>query len=198
MEHDDALDAIRQAWADEARFFSTAGQPEQERWVVREFLTRLGVRFAEPELVSEEPHSKVDVAFRDVRFQVKEIPDPGTRRGDEVNALWRQAMSANRVEDIVGLDIAYDIPPPMRAFDLIFDKAQALVQSGKYKGPARLDLLVYVTRTRTSPVLVEEVDGVALAALGWRSISYLMGRSARVLHAGGDAPSLLRVARDGG
>lgn len=106
MEHDDALDAIRQAWADEARFFSTARQSEQERWVVREFLTRLGVRFAEPELVSEETHSKVDVVFRDVRFQVKEIPDPGTRRGDEVNALWRQAVSAKRVEDIVGLDIA--------------------------------------------------------------------------------------------
>lgn len=174
------------------RFFSNAGKEKREQWVVREFLKRLGVSFSESEIASRDVHSKTDVAFRDACFQVKEIVTPGTRRGDEVKALWKQALAATRPEEVMGLSIGYDIPAPAQAYDLVVDEARKYAQSGQYE-PGLLDLLVYVTRTYTAPIRAEEVSGEELAATGWRSLSYLIGDEALVLYAQDKAAGFLRA-----
>lgn len=192
MEDDEVLELERRFWEREVRFFSNAGKEKRERWVVREFLKRLGVSFSESEIVSCKVHSKTDVEFRDAYFQVKEIVTPGTRRGDEVKVLWKQAQAATRPEEVVGLSIGYDIPAPAQAYDLVVDEARRYAQSGKYD-PDLLDLLVYVTRTHTAPIRAEEISANELAATGWRSLSYLIGDEALVLYAQDKAPDFLRT-----
>src|SRR5262249_41807593 len=150
------------------------GKPERERWVVRQFLSHLPISFCEGEVYSLPQHSKVDVGFRHARFQVKEIVDDGTRRGDEIKAMWRRVQVASRLEEIVGPCSAYDIPPPIKGYELVRDRASQL--AGKYKEyRLTLDLLFYVTRTRTSPIRAAEVNRGDLELLGWRSVSCLMG-----------------------
>ena len=67
-------------------FFSNRGKPERERWVVSEFLRVAGIPFHESELLSPEQESKTDVEFREARFQVKELTDPGLRRTEIATA----------------------------------------------------------------------------------------------------------------
>lgn len=192
MEDDEVLELERRIWEREVRFFSNAGKEKRERWVVREFLTRIGVSFTKREVVSCDVHSKIDVEFREACFQVKEIVTPGTRRGDEVKALWKQAQTATRPEEVVGLSIGYDVPPPAQAYNLVVDEAKNHAQSGQYE-PGALDLLVYVTRTFTAPIRPEEMNAEQLAAIGWRSLSYLIGDEALVLYAQDKAPAFLRA-----
>jgi hypothetical protein len=196
MEDDEILALERETWAEQLRFFSNRGKEERERWVVAEFLTRLGVSFSRGDVTSCDPHSKVDVRFQDACFQVKELPTPGTRRGAEVKALWKQAQAATRPEEVVGEPMGYDVPPPDRAYRLVIEKARELAHSGQYD-PAVLDLLVYVTRTHTASIKPEEVNLGDLGTIGWRSISYLIGDEALVLFASQDAAAFLRAGSTG-
>ena len=193
MDHDELLDVIRRSWDKEMCFFSNAGKEERERWVVGEFLRNLSVFFSEQELISFEQQSKTDVGFRDAHFQIKEIMNEGSRRGAEIKALWQQAKTASRVEEIVGAGFVYDIPPPIRGYELIRDRARTLATSGKYDLGTRqsLDLLFYVTRTNASPIQPTEIKRDEFISLGWRSVSCLMGSKSLVLFTQDDAPEFL-------
>jgi hypothetical protein len=196
MNDDEILELERKTWAEELRFFSNRGKEERERWVVAKFLTRLGVSFSRSDVMSCDPHSKVDVRFQGACFQVKEMPTPGVRRGAEVKALWKQAQAANRPDEVVGEPMAHDVPPPDRAYRLVTEKAKELAHSGQYD-PSALDLLIYVTRTHAAPIKPEEVNLRALGTIGWRSVSYLLGDEALVLFVGEDAPAFLRAGTTG-
>lgn len=199
MDHDELLDVIRRSWDKEMRFFSNAGKEERECWVVGEFLRNLSVSFSEQELISFEQHSKTDVGFREARFQIKEIMNKGSRRGAEIKALWQQAKTASRVEEIVGAGLVYDNPPPIRGYELICDRARTLATSGKYDLDTRqsLDLLFYVTRTNASPIQSTEIKRDEFISLGWRSVSCLIGSESLVLFTQDDAPELLRLHQFG-
>src|SRR4249920_3168078 len=88
------LAEMKRSWSENLRFYSNAGKEERERWVVAEYLTRLPVPFDPNELRSHVQKSKVDVEFRDARFQVKEIPDPNFRRGEEIKTTYHRVMNA--------------------------------------------------------------------------------------------------------
>lgn len=189
----DLLAEMKRSWSENLRFHSNAGKEERERWVVAEFLNHLPISFDPKELRSHAQHSKVDVEFRDARFQVKEIPDPNFRRGDEIKTTYRRVMNAKTLQDTVGPGFVYDVPPVVSAYDLVRDTARELACSETYKDhKATLDLLCYVTRTRASVIAVQDVIPEELSWLGWRSISCLMGNRAMVLHAGSGAPAFLR------
>jgi hypothetical protein len=92
-------------------FFSNPGKPERERWVVSELLQLLGVAFEDFELKSLEQKSKIDVAFRDARFQVKELMDPGYLRTKIIRETYNSIKVAEILEQITYPSIGHDIPP---------------------------------------------------------------------------------------
>lgn len=190
------LAEMKRSWSENLRFYSNAGKEERERWVVAEFLTHLPVPFDPNELRSHVQKSKVDVEFRDARFQVKEIPDPNFRRGDEIKTTYHRVMNAKTLQDTVGPGFVYDVPRVESAFDLVRDTARELACSATYKDhKGTLDLLCYVTRTRASFISVKEVRPEELSLLGWRSISCLIGAQAVALYTGPDAPTIFQPLR---
>jgi hypothetical protein len=189
------LDEMKRTWAEQFRFFTNPGKEEREQWVVREFLAGLGVSFLDPELRSHPQASKVDVEFRDAQFQVKEITDPNFRRGDETKAIYRRVMAAQTLQDTVGPGFIYDVPPPANGYELVRDTAAELAASKTYRDhKTSLDLLCYVTRTRTSLISNSHLPIQEVAVSGWRSISCLIGQQSTVLFAAPDAPAFLRAA----
>lgn len=187
------LAEMKRSWVENRHFYSNAGKEERERWVVGEFLKCLSVPFIPDQLHSPPQKSKVDVEFQRARFQVKEIPDPNFRRGDEIKDTYRRVMEAKTLQDTVGLGFVYDVPPVVSGYHLVRDNARMLALSEKYINyKASLDLLCYVTRTRASVVQVQDVKPEELSSLGWRSVSCLMGSHALVLYASLEAPAFLR------
>jgi len=187
---DDEKDLIAAVLRDReelARFF--ANQPEMERWVVREFLTRLGLDFRETELISPPQHDNVDVVFRGACFQVKEIYDPAERRGTEIREALRLANEATTAEEL---------DPPVVGRDIVLSDLAELIhsQATSYKYPPRersaLDLLCYVSRPYCGFNESPETVGERLGSLGWRSISCLLGQRPYILTATSDAPDFLR------
>ena len=189
----DILAEMKRYWAESLRFYSNPGKEDRERWVVGEFLNFLSVPFSPDELRSDPQRSKVDVEFRQARFQVKEIPDPNFRRSDEIKDTYRRVMEAKTLQDTVGPGFVYDVPPVVSGYDLVLDNARELAFKEKYMDcKASLDLLFYVTRTRASVVETKDVKIEELSSLGWRSVSCLMGNRALVLYATLEAPVFFR------
>lgn len=189
------LEEMKRSWAEQFRFFSNHAKEEREHWVVNEFLTHLGVSSSGTELRSHPQESKVDVEFREALFQVKEITDPNVKRGEEVKTTYRRVMAAQTLQDTVGQGFVYDVPAPASGYELIRDNAIKLAASAIYRDHARnLDLLCYITRTCTSLITAEQQRLHELAAVGWRSVSCLIGEQAIVLYAAADAPLFLRKA----
>ena len=183
---------LRASAEEEWRFYSRGGKPERERWVVSEFLRCRGIDLVDAELLTEDQHSKIDLRFRDARFQVKEITNPGTKRGDEARAVVERLRAAKTLEDVIAPPFSYDVPPPVTIYSLVSEKAACLSVEPKYKTvKATLDLLFYVTRTHTSLIRRVEIDTAHLASLGWRSISCLAGGQAVVLFADATAPGFI-------
>jgi len=189
------LEEMKRSWSEQFRFFSNAGKEERERWVINEFLTYLGVSFSETELKSHPQESKIDVGFRDALFQVKEITDPNFRRGEEVKTTYKRVMAAKTLQDTVSPGFAYDIPAPTTGYELIKTAAVDLAASAIYRDHvANLDLIFYITRTRTSLISIEEQRLQELPTVGWRSISCLIGSQATVICVAANAPTFLHDA----
>lgn len=191
------LEEMKRSSASDFHFFSNLGKEERERWVVGEFLGLRAVDFSVEELHSHEQQSKVDVEFRDARFQIKEIVTPGAQRSAEVEAIYWRVMAAKSLQETIGPGFSYDVPPVADTCELIREKAKELAIDRRYLEVKKtLDLLFYVTRTNASHLEQGAIDAVEFGSLGWRSISCLMGREAVVLFACKDAPYFLR--QDGG
>ena len=137
------IDAERRALAEELRFFSNAAKPERERWVASEFLTKLGMSFNEGELVSPRESDVVDVAFREARFQIKEIIEPNRHRGAELKARFTQAQVTTNYKDLIGTLEAYDVIIT-DAYSLMLEFATLPKYPQQVK--SGLDLLFYITR----------------------------------------------------
>jgi len=189
------LAEMKRNWEDNLQFYSNAGKEARERWVISEFLSCLSIPFTPEELRSHEQKSKIDVEFREGRFQIKEITDPDIRRNAEIKTTYERVMNAKTLQETVGPGFAYDIPSIVSGYDLVKERARDLASSDKYvECKSNLDLLFYVTRTRASIIKPFEINREELSSLGWRSISCLMGRDAMVLYASCQAPIFLREA----
>lgn len=183
------LEKLRKSAREDLRFLSEGGREERERWVVSEFLALQKMEFTEEELRSPHRYSKVDVVFRDARFQVKEILNPGSKRYRDIKARYERLMAANSLQDIEWPMFGYDVPPVTTIYKLITDEALSLSVEKKYATEkANLDLIFYVTRTRAALIQKDEIDREFLSSIGWRSISCLAGNQALVLFAAKKAP----------
>ncbi len=182
------IEAERRVLEQTLRFFSNdvEAQAERERWVVGEFLSKLGITFSYDELISPPQADEVDVAFRDARFQVKEIYDPRERRYAELKEDLRRAETAKKLHDLYGKvetrDNRYvDVLPIIEKF----------ASDPKYTPSwASTDLLCYVTRTDAT---IEKPAQVSRALQHWRSVSCLFGSKPIILATQVNAPSFLKV-----
>jgi Putative endonuclease, protein of unknown function (DUF1780) len=174
-------------------FFSNAGRTEREQWVVSNFLDLIGLKFEKNELNSPEEASKIDVEFRDARFQIKEITDPNCKRTEIERDTYRSILAAERPEDIKYPSIACDVPPVSKIYDLVLKTASHPSIHKKYLNhKSNLDLLFYVTTTRSSPIKIHEINISDFSTLGWRSISCLYTNQAIVLYASGNSPGFIK------
>lgn len=182
------IEVVRRAREEALRFFSNdeEAQAERERWVVREFLSTFGIIFNDDELISPPQADEVDVAFRDARFQVKEIYDPRERRYAELKEDLRRAETATQLKDLYGEVEARD----NRYVDVL-PLIEKFASDPKYTpSRARTDLLCYVTRTDAT---IQQPAQVPPALQQWRSVSCLFGSKPMILATQADAPSFLKV-----
>jgi hypothetical protein len=186
-EHE-VIESVRRAREEEVRFFSSPAKAERERWVVGEFLTRLGVEFGAEELQSQPENGIVDVVFRSARFQIKEISDPTDRRHARIKESLRRARQATTVRDLIQPIEARDMVLA-DITDLLFD----IVRTDKYspRDKSQVDLLVYVTRPHAGFNEPYHSAASRLKSLAWRSISCLFGQKPLVLVETANSPPFL-------
>lgn len=179
---------------EDRHFFSNKGQAIKERWVTSEFLKKLSIAFDQNELISPEQSSKIDVIFRSAHFQVKEICNPGTRITAYVNMTFKDAEQASTIQDLKYPTIGEDIPPVARIYDLVVEEAKKQSQNKQYFDIKNsLDLILHVTRTGASLIKPHEIQRENFSTLGWRSICYLGGSQAIVLHHSENSPDFLKL-----
>ncbi len=158
-----------------------------EKWVVRQLLGALGISFKEEEMTgAAEP---VDVAFRDARFQVKEILDEGRHRTDEFkNKLKRIEQGQDNsglLEEYTPLDISFT-----EIVQLCHSYAKSLESKYGPRERKSIDLLCYFnwhhhfSMVPPTEVFTKEV--------GFRSLSVVSNRYCAVVYASPNAPALLR------
>jgi hypothetical protein len=173
-------------------FLSNAMKPERERSVCRAFLRALGVSFNDSELIAPavEP---ADVAFRDARFQVRDLLRD-RRRGDDWKNKEKQYAEAQCVADLVQ---PYSPLVPIGLRSLMPELAAALSEKATRYGAGckDLDALIYIDYSGTFLEAESAVpDTTELESQGWRSVSLLFTPYAVVLFARNSAPSFLRGA----
>ena len=78
-------------------YFSSSAKADRELWVCDSFLRNLGIQDARARL-SPMDDDPPDVAYLDLRFEVKEILDPGRRR----HAEYKLALERARVSKSIG------------------------------------------------------------------------------------------------
>ena len=194
---EERLNQTRNKRNGDAYFFSSKGAKDREKWIVSEFLTRLDVLYKPTELLSDDPASKIDISFRDASFQIKEIPDQDIERTKEARQLKEYADKADSIKDIFPSLIAKDMPPITDGYELALNKCQSLSENGKYPDQIRksLDLLIYITRKRSSIIKRDRINEDDFKGMGWRSISVLMGDKSNVLYCHETAPEFLRAKK---
>ena len=172
----------------EARsFFSNDGKLDREIWVTVHFLRRTNIDFDESEIVAaEEP---ADTAFRNARFQIKELVPPGRHRQAEYEEKLDKATTAQDYSDLTE-----EYTPGEITFPGIVESCKAyetgLVECNKYgvREISTTDLLFYFNHPGVFEVPPESfVFNDSL----FRSVSVLSNRYASVLCASADASDFL-------
>lgn len=194
MTDEEFLEDRRNALRESIDYFSSKNKAERERWVCHEFVKNLGLSYAESEVVtpSDEPP---DVAFRDSRFEIKEILDPGRRRHEEYKISLQKALKATDPQDLLEQFTPQDITPVQIGERIVV----ALQGLEKHYAPAtrrQLDLLFYVNLQEHFLKVGPMPPTSIFAPYGWRSVSAIMGWGALIFFTESDAPSFL-LSRSG-
>jgi len=105
------LEDMQRGLTDSVRYFSDESRHDRESWIIYSFLENIGVQFVDEEIttpLSDPP----DVTFRDSRFEIKEILDPGRRRHLEFKEQLKKAVTTKDPDDLVSAyDFVYDLSP---------------------------------------------------------------------------------------
>ncbi len=172
------------------RYFSGANKSERERWVAAEFLTNLDIGYEDAEVVASQ-EDPPDVLFRDCRFEIKEILEPGRKRHDEYKQKYEKSLKAKHPHDLLE-DYSPEDFRPAEIGEIV--RGAILKCQDRYRPEMRqgMDLLFYVNYInylqKPGPVPSPEL----FASFGWRSISVLEGWTSTIFFASESAPLLLR------
>lgn len=194
MTDEEYLEAQRKARAESVEFFRSENKAERERWVAREYLTNLGLSFAEYELTSP-PQDPPDVLFRDANFEIKEILSKDRRRHQEYKEGLQKAIEATTPGDLIEDFTPRDVTVS-DVCALILGEATALAEK-KYPLAVRknLDLLFYVNLNDVFGLVEAPFpDLKVLKGLGYRSVAFIMGYRSSTLVATSDAPIFVKAA----
>lgn len=177
-------------------FFSNKRKPDREVWVVRRFLSQIGIAFSNEELYSslEEP---VDVVYHDARFQVKEIQDENRKRGNENKELLRKAETATSNSDLLE---PYQPPQRISCFDIVPTVAELAFKWQRKYGPNEsicTDLIFYfnLQNIYVAGNTFPAIDNYSSKMTAWRSVSVCSNDCALVLHISQRAPDFLKTAQ---
>lgn len=190
------LEQLRQHAQDTRTFFSNKAKPERERAVCRAFLRTIGINFDNSEVIS----SKIDppdVVFRTAQFEVREMLEPGRKRGDEWKAKEARYKSVTSLDKL--LQPAF-WPTPTTLPELVPDVVAALTdKANKYgDGCRNLDVLVYVNLQEKYLMANSPAPRVEqLKVQGWRSVVLLFPPYGVVLFANAGAPDFLAAKPPG-
>lgn len=192
MNDESYLNSIRHGLKESVVFFASQDKFIRERWVVANFLTNLSISFSDTDLVrgSDPP----DVIFCDAQFEVKEILDNSRKR----HAEYKEALvRANVATDPSELLVEYS--PKDISIQDVFERVYSVAENfatRKYSVEIRknLDLLCYVNLQEVMHLIETPLPDVTpLAALGYRSVSFMEGHRSCVLYAHSNVPSFLNV-----
>lgn len=190
MSDQEFVEGRRRALSESVEYFSAKNKIERERWVCVEFLKNLGVLFEDKDVLpwSDEPP---DVVFRDARFEIKEILDPGRLRHAEYKLDLEKAQAATKPEDFLEPFTPLDITP-LQIVDRLRPELEGLALHYAPSARARMDLLFYVNLQDHFLLKGPMPEAAKFAAYGWRSISVLKGWGALVFFAAAGAPLFLQ------
>lgn len=174
-------------------YFAPGNKRESERWVTDSFLQNLRILYSQSEVISPDDDPP-DVEFRDARFEIKEILDPGRRRHEEYKQELERVRSLTDPKDLLQM-----FTPKGSTLEDIYRLCEqvALGLDKKYPLAVRreLDLLLYVNLSDVMYVGEQPYpDTTALASSGWRSISFVMGQRSCCFFAHNDAPVFIQKA----
>jgi Putative endonuclease, protein of unknown function (DUF1780) len=175
-------------------FLSNAKKWERERWVCQRLLQALNVR-QRSEDFSPSGQEPPDVLFREANFEVFFVLDEGRRLNDEWRAELERRRSAFSLSQLVRREARPKRIPASelqaRLAPTLRKKAHNYQERGIDLG--ELDLVAFVNLKRA------ELDcnsffppPTEYLRQGWRSLSVVGPRFARVLFAHPDAPDFLR------
>lgn len=189
MTDEEFLEDRRNALRESVEYFSAKNKPERERWVCHEFIKNLGLSYDEPEVVTpnDEPP---DVVFRDCRFEIKELLDPGRRRHAEYKASLQKALKTTDPQDLLEQYTPQDITP-QQIGDRILKELKVLQEHYAPSARRHLDVLFYVNLQEHFLKVGPMPPALLFAPYGWRSVSAIIGWSALVMFAAPDASALL-------
>ena len=189
MSDQEFLEDRRHALRESVKYFSAKNKPERERWVCDEFIQNLGFSFNETEVIAVEDEPP-DVVFRDCRFEIKELLDPGRRRHAEYKASLQKALEVTDPQDLLKQFSPQDITPTQIG-DRILTELEALKNHYATGARRNLDILFYVNLQDHFLKVGPMPSALEFAPYGWRSVSAVMGWGGLVLFSASDAPSLL-------
>jgi len=185
------LEDMQRGLTDSVRYFSDESRHDRESWIIYSFLENIGVQFVDEEIttpLSDPP----DVTFRDSRFEIKEILDPGRRRHLEFKEQLKKAVTTKDPDDLVSAyDFVYDLSP-LDILQLIEKDMERLINKYAPAVTARLDLLFYINLMHHTIRPDKMPDAQSLTKFGWRSVSALFGWAGLVYYASDTAPDFLQ------
>jgi hypothetical protein len=174
-------------------YFAPGTTKARELHTVNSFLENLRLNFTEEELVSPDDDPP-DIAFREARFEIKEILDPGRRRHAEYKAALERAKTLTDPKDSFEMFTPIDVH-----ITDILGRCESAAEELRTKYPdavrAGLDLLFFVNLQHVFHVIETPFPSTdRLVSLGWRSISFVMGQRSCSFYARVDAPDFIKTA----
>jgi hypothetical protein len=178
---------------DSVAYFAPGNNQVAERYVASSFVENLRVQFDESEIINPDDDPP-DVVFRDARFEIKEILDPGRQRHSEYKAELARARTLTDSKELGQMFTPRDEP----LVD-IYRRCEnaAIALNNQYPAAFRsgIDLLFYVNLMKVFKVIeLPYPDTSGLESLGWRSVSFVMGQRSCCFHARKDAPEFIQQA----
>ena len=171
--------------------FSPRKKQEGEAWIAESFIQNLRIPYSTSEIISNDDDPP-DINFRDARFEIKEILDPGRRRHDEYREELKHVRGLTNPKDIFT-----NFDPKDISISEIYRlcEEQAFYLKKKYPESIRnkMDLLLYVNLKEVVYVIEDPYpDTSNLKNSGWRSVSFVKGQRSCCFYAQNDAPVFIK------
>ena len=189
---DKYVKSIKNSLAEAIDFFRNPRKGERERWVACEFLRYL-IQDLDIEDIKESKQEPIDVTYKELEFQIKEIQSEGSRRGKEYNdkykAITEQTEPSDLLEEYSPAHISINDVMPRLIAELQRHRTKKY-----YNLTSDINVLVYLNLKGTTYNNIE-VDYTLIGEEinNWLSVSVVTNNCAIVLNCNDSALELLNT-----